>query len=321
MSATPNDSAINTAAKIDLRAAAWIERRDREGWSEKDETELSAWLDENPAHRINYWRAEVTWHRTERLAALRPPARARAKASTFFRVAAAVMLATIIAGGVWTYRSQPSSMTYATSIGGHETVMLTDSSRIELNTDTAIRISETATARKIWLEKGEAFFQVTHDANRPLTVFVDSRRITDLGTQFIIRREDDRLEVSVVEGRVSFDAADDAQGSKSLRLSQGDAVLASAAGLTVTRKSALQLSDELGWRRGVIVFKHTPLVEAAEQVSRYNAVKVTIAGESLGRLPIDGTLSATDPQEFLRLARVVFGLRTEKVAGSYVISR
>jgi len=62
-------------------------------------------------------------------------------------------------------------------------------------------------------------------------------------------------------------------------------------------------------------------VEAAEQVSRYNAVKVTIAGESLGRLPIDGTLSATDPQEFLRLARVVFGLRTEKVAGSYVISR
>ena len=35
---------------------------------------------------------------------------------------------------------------------------------------------------------------------------VGERRITDLGTQFLVRRNDDGLEVAVVQGRVRFDA-------------------------------------------------------------------------------------------------------------------
>lgn len=319
MSSTVSEVLKAVASEIDLRASAWMERRDRGNWSDEDESDLAAWLDENPANRITFWRMEAAWHRTERLAALRSTMPKRTKGPLFFRIAAAAWFVSTIAGGAWYYISQPVSATYATSIGGHETVMLADGSHIELNTDTAIRLSDTNASRKIWLEKGEAFFEITHDAARPLTVFVGSRRITDLGTSFVIRRDQNSLEVSVVEGRVSV--GDDIQNSKPLHLAQGDSIIASENRLFVTRKSPLELSNELGWRRGVIVFDNTSLTDAAEQVSRYNATKVAIAGKKLGQMTITGTVSAADPREFLRMVRVAFGLRTEKVDDEFIVSR
>jgi transmembrane sensor len=307
------------ASEIDLHASAWIERRDRGNWNEEDESDLTVWLDENPANRITFWRMEAAWHRTERLAALRSTMPKRTNGTLFIRIAAATFLVTAIAGSIWYYISQPAGVTYATSIGGHETVMLADGSHIELNTDTAIRLSDTIGSRKIWLEKGEAFFEVTHDAARPLTVFVGSRRITDLGTSFVIRRDQNNFEVSVVEGRVSV--GDDIRKPTPLYLIGGESVIASKNRLFVTGKSPLELSNELGWRRGVIVFNNTSLADAAEQVSRYNATKVAIAGEKLGQMTITGTVSATDPREFLRMVRVAFGLRTEKVNDAFIVSR
>jgi transmembrane sensor len=319
MSSIASEAVKAVASEIDLRASAWIERRDRGNWSEEDESDLTVWLDENPANRITFWRMEAAWRRTERLAALRSTMPNRTKGALFFRIAAATVLISVTAGSIWYYVSQPVSVTYTTSIGGHETVMLADGSHIELNTDTAIRLSDTIASRKIWLEKGEAFFEITHDATRPLTVFVGSRRITDLGTSFVIRRDQNNLEVSVIEGRVSV--GDDIQKSKPLYLTRGDSVIASENRLFVTRKSPLELSNELGWRQGVIVFDNTSLADAAEQVSRYNAAKVTIAGKKLGQMTITGSVSATDPQEFLRMVRVAFGLRTEKVDDEFIVSR
>lgn len=305
------------AAAIDALVADWLDRRDRGGWTQDDQLELDAWLDEDPIHRITYWRMEAAWLRTERLGALRAPEEFRRRHIGFFRVAAALVAVAAIGGALWMPSSRTATVAYATSIGGHKTVMLPDGSRIELNTDTAIRIADTADARDIWLDKGEAYLQVTHNAARPMTVYVGQRRITDLGTKFVVSRTADRLEVSVLEGKVGLGAS---PASLPLILREGDAAIASAQGLSVMRKSTHELSNELGWRRGVIVFDNTPLAEAAEQVGRYNTVKVEIADASIARLPVTGTVSATDPHEFLRMARTVFGLRAEKIDGKFVIT-
>jgi len=307
------------AEEIDAATAAWLDKRDCGNWSEEDEAAFAAWLDADPVHRITYWRMEAAWSRTERLTALRPQAAPRSKTFAFFRVAAATVTVSAIAAGAWYAIPRETGVTYATSIGGHESIMLADGSRIELNTDSAIRLADSAHARNIWLEKGEAYLQVTHDASRPLTVFVGNRRVVDLGTKFVVKRGTDRLEVAVLEGRVSLDAGDTLNFQETV-LQKGETAIASADGVSVHRKTTRELSDELGWRRGVIVFDNTPLGEAAEQVSRYNAVKVTVGDAAIARLPVTGTVSSTDPKEFLRMARVVFGLRAEKIDGKYVIS-
>ena len=68
-------------------------------------------------------------------------------------------MVTALVGGYWVYTSLPEGLAYATSVGGHETIVLSDGSRIELNTDTAIRVGEDASGRKIWLEKAKPIFR------------------------------------------------------------------------------------------------------------------------------------------------------------------
>lgn len=317
---TQGQSFKSHAEEIDAAAAEWLDRRDRGNWAETDDQALAAWMDADPIHRITYWRMEAAWTRTERLSALRPSPPPRQRRFAFLRAAAAVIAISALAAGVWFAIPRETGVTYATSVGGHETVMLADGSRIELNTDTVIRLADSAHARNIWLEKGEAYLQVTHDAARPLTVFVGNRRVVDIGTKFVVKRGENRLEVSVLEGRVSLDAAQGSANEKPVLLKEGDTAVASASGVSFLRKPARELADELGWRRGVIVFDNTPLGDAAEQVSRYNAVKVEVRDAKLARLPVTGTVSSTDPKEFLRMARIVFGLHAEKTGGTYVIS-
>ena len=317
-----NATPTSDSEAIRIRAAEWlVSKRTAREWTEDDQKPLDEWLRESDENLLAYWRLEAGWERTRRLAALRTSPPKRPNGRLLFRVSAALVLVAAFSGGAWIYFAKPTGTVYETSVGGRETVMLEDGSRVELNTDTRIRLSAHSSERNVWLEKGEAYFQVVHDSRHPLNVYAGARRITDLGTQFVVRRARDDLEVSVLEGRVNFDAIDDSDRQRSLNLSQGDAVLATPAGLSVKRKSEVELSNELGWRRGVLVFTNASLAQAVEQLSRYTAVKIVIADERVGRLPVNGTVSATDPQEFLQMTRSVFGLRAEKLNGEYVISR
>lgn len=306
------------AQAVDASAAQWLDKRDRGAWTDEDEAKFEAWLDEDPIHRIVYWRMEETWDRTQRLAALNLPRAQGWKAPSFFRIAAVLAFVVAAAAASWTYQARPKGAEYATSIGGRETIMLADGTSIELNTASAVRVLDTTAQRKIWLEKGEAFFKVTHDAKRPLTVYAGARRITDLGTEFDVRRETGNLEVAVVEGRVRLEA-DKAQGAHVLR--RGDVALATAGKTIMSRRRASELARELSWRRGVLVFDNTPLAEAVAQFNRYNQARIALADPALGRLPITGTLSATEPMEFLRMVQTVFGLHAQRANGAIEISR
>lgn len=309
------------ATGVEARASDWFQRRHFETWSDTDQVHFDAWLSESPAHEIAYWRLEGAWARTKKLVALRPPRTPERRSPFLVRIAAAGIAAIAIAVGYWIYQSQPRGIAYATSVGGHEAVMLGDGSRIELNTDTAMRVSYTSNERIIWLEKGEAYFEVVHDSDRPLVVFVGDRRVTDLGTKFIVRQDSARLEVAVVEGRVSFDEAAEQQGAHTLLLSQGDTVVATPTAMSVTRKLPHEISNELGWRRGVLIFDGTPLAEAANEINRYNVRKIVIADRHLGKISVTGTLSANDPDQFMRMTRYLLALHGERAEGNIQISR
>ena len=61
---------MHDSIQIEEIAANWLARRDGEGWSAVDETELTAWLGASTAHRVAYIRLEVAWQRVRRLKAL-----------------------------------------------------------------------------------------------------------------------------------------------------------------------------------------------------------------------------------------------------------
>ncbi len=315
-----------TAKDVRAAAAIWLERRQRGDWNPKDQSELDIWLAQSMAHRTAYWRVADAWTRADRLKVLGTPMRERPaqtqhKSFTpwFFRIAAAAVVVGAVGAAVMAYVSKPAQQTYGTTIGGRETLAFADGTEIDLNTDTVLRASVTREHRQVWLDKGEAYFRIKHDAAHPFVVIAGGHRVTDLGTQFIVRRDGNRVEVSLMEGRAQVDAPSSAVRPTTLK--PGDVLVATANTMSVTQKPPRMLSDQLGWRQGVIVFRHTTLADAAFEFNRYSNRKLTVADGDVGRLTVVGTFRANDMTSFVEVARTIFGLKVERRGDETVLSR
>jgi transmembrane sensor len=329
MSGADMDQVFNLAPAEDVEAAAsdWLARRVSDGWSEADEAALAQWFAQSPAHRIAFLRLEAAWNYTSRLGALRHPARRRAvgnaapaRSRLMLRVAAAIVMVVAAGIGATAYFSTPREKVYTTAVGGHEMLKLADGSQIELNTDTVLRLTYDAHVRKAVLDRGEAYFQIAHDASRPFSVQAGNRRVTDLGTKFLIRRGSGGLEVAVTEGLVRLEATGAGAHAKPALLSRGDVVVVAAHSMVRTRKPAQKLADELGWRRGVLVFGNATIADAVAQFNRYNTKKLAVA-PSAAHIAIGGTFPANNIEAFTELAQDVLGLRIEDHGDEILITR
>lgn len=314
------------AREIERHAAAWLERREREDWSEKDQANFDAWIGASVAHRVAYVRVVAAWSRAEWLKEVRPfVAKPVLKHKRFsplrMRMAASLALAAALGTGAVFYFAYPRDRVFSTNVGGHETIAFADGTKVELNTDTVMRARMTSTERTIWLDKGEALFHVKHNTAHPFVVIAGDRRIIDLGTQFLVRRDPGRLEVALMDGRVRVGATDGQAQSQSALLVPGDVITATASTVFVTKEGRTALARELSWRHGVLVFDKTPLVDAAREFNRYNRQKLIIADPAVASITIDGTFPANNSEAFTRVVHNVLGLRVERHGDEDVIYR
>ena len=314
---------ISNAREVDARAAEWIERRNFGEWNEADQAALDAWIEESVVHRVAFVRLDTGWQQTERLVALRPfkanEPEPRGRKGIFIGVAAALAIAAMLGITGMHYLAAPRDRIYATGVGGHEVIAFADGSKIELNTDTVLRARMTTKERTVWLDKGEAYFRVRHNAANPFVVIASGHRVTDLGTRFLVRRDRDQLEVALLEGRVRFGAA--GAHAQSALLTPGDDVVATAESVSTTHELPAALAGKLTWRRGVVVFKDTALADAVRELDRYNSQKLVVADPAIAGRKISGTISTGDVDGFIRVVREVLGLHVQNDGNEVVITR
>jgi len=316
-------AAVPGAHEIEAEAAELLERRD---FGEADEAALEAWLNRSPAHRAAYWRLEAAWDHTRRLPALQTQAAetvVEAPRNWFLLMKVAAVLVVAVALGVAStlYLSAPRDRTYTTGIGGHEVVSFADGTKIELNTATHLRARMTTAERVVWLDRGEAYFEVKHDPTHPFIVIVGDHRITDLGTKFLVRRQAGRTKVALLEGSAEFSVANVRSRTQSALLMPGDVAIGTANAIAVTREPEQQLSRQLSWRKGLLVFKHTTLAAAVAEFNRYNREKLVLADSDTGALTIGGTFNVHHLDDFTKLVQLVLGLRVRANGSEILISR
>jgi transmembrane sensor len=314
------------AEDVESKAAAWFGRRNFWVWREEDQTEFERWLAQSPSHEIAYWRLVGAWSRTERLSALHRPARAPVASSGVFspfirRAVAAFGVASILGAAAWAYLSEPSARIFQTPLGGRQALTFSDGTVVELNTDTVLRARIDSRHRSAELIRGEAYFKIRHDDRDPFVVTAVGHRIVDLGTEFVIRADAGQIRVSLVTGRARIEAAVGSNQPPAMELTPGDVATASATSLSISRKSAVELSNNIAWRRGLLVFKYTPLREAVAEINRYNDEKLVIADASVAGRTIYGTIPTQDVQAFVRVTTGALGLHVEKRGTEFVISR
>jgi len=317
------DQIAGPADQIEDQAAQFLARRRFAHWQANDQAELDTWLSASLSHRVAFWRLEATLARTERLAALQTKSKETVTEPTKrdFRLRFAGMLAVAVIGVVASslYFGQARPSTYTTPVGGHEILTLADGSVIELNTDTVLRLA--ADNRSAVLEKGEAFFQIKHNALHPFTVKTSSHRVVDVGTKFLVRSNSRQFEISLIEGLARVESMTAGNNTRSKLLKAGDVAVDANGALIIEKKSETTIARELGWRRGVLVFDNTTLADAAAEFNRYNHTKLVIDDPAVGRMKIGATFPANDVDRFARATRVLLGVAVSRRNGNIVISR
>jgi len=312
------------ARSVNETASAWLERFHAGNWTEQNQAELDAWLAESSAHRAAYWRLEDAWSNASRLSALRQPVRRPVAQRRILPILArtAAVIAVVGAAGIFTaqYSGSLESQIYATGLGGRETLALSDGSRIELNTNTVLRVATNARSRTVWLDKGEAYFEIKHDAAHPFVVFTAGHRITDLGTKFLVRQNKDRVEVALIEGKARVDSGDAAKAQSAI-LMPGEVAVATTDKLSITHRPTAKLATELSWRQGQLIFAETTLSDAVTEFNRYNTTKLVVNDPIIARMKINGTFPTDGAEMFARVAQHILQLHAAKHGDEIVISR
>ena len=321
---------MSRAQYIEERAARWVLSREDSSWSATDQAELDGWLAESDAHKVAFWRLECGWRAADRIASLGAP---QAVPPSFEPqpwwhkpVAIAASLALVLTiflvqlpGLPFGGAGQVPAVQFATPVGGHKVVNLADGSRVELNTDTVIKAAVNDRSRGVWLERGEAFFDIAKQPGEEFVIHAGSRTITVLGTKFSVRRDAREVVVAVIEGRVRVEQARLIGRNHDATVTAGDVAIARG-GSTLVTKSATAVQQQLAWRSGQLVFDGVTLASAADQFNRYNLKRLVIGDPDAARILVNGSFQARNVGAFARLVEEAYGLDVQDRADRIVLA-
>lgn len=312
-------------SEIEAVALDWLIRKCDADWSAHDAELLDDWLAQSYAHKAAFWRAEFGWQQAQRIGSLGPWTEQRPSIFRRMRwlapslVAASILLAVGL-GSISIRNPVEPLEQFSAPLGGRATVSLPDGSRVELNTNTRIRASRTFKQRQIWLDDGEAFFDIAHRQGEPFTVHIGQQTVTVVGTKFSVRKDRGKVTVKVLEGRVNVDVDSDG-GAHSSTIGAGQFTITTDGSTLQGRIPDDELRDAFLWRSGMLSFDSATLEEVVAEFNRYHRKPIVIADPALRAIELGGTFRAENEEAFVRLLRDAYSLDVDENETEIIISR
>lgn len=197
--------------------------------------------------------------------------------------------------------------TYTSVDHGKKVLHLPDSSSVLFHGVAELSYAlEDNNVRKAYL-RGEAFFDITHDAQHPFEVEVGDLTIRVLGTSFIIdaRPEMEEVTVRVLSGRVMVSA-----GDKSEILTANEAAVYHLKEKKLFSQPSFDVND-IAWKTNKLTFNETPLEEVADKLSLYFEQKIIIQDSSVAQYPLSVEFSEPELESVITLLELTFGIQAE----------
>lgn len=348
MSATQTPRSLQSLTPAQLlalnhAAGDWHVRRLQPDWTGADERALNAWLAEDALHAQALARIAQTWQDAQALqqmfpatyaagqtaapdvkakpvAAARPARQATAQGASLgwrwgwpAQALLASMLLLVIAGIGWQHWCNTAyySLEAATGTGELRDLALPDGSQVALNANSRLQVHYYPYRRETVLDKGEAFFQVAPDTNKPFTVSSGHSEVRVVGTAFNVRAAPPEMVVQVQEGRVALRSTVP-RSPQPVLLTAGMAMaLEPASG---HYRPLLVKADEVAeWRTGQVYFQRRPLAQVAQELARYLDAPVEVEDPTIRAIPISGLLALADPERFLLALPSVAEVRVQRL--------
>lgn len=182
--------------------------------------------------------------------------------------------------------------------GGQYQLVLSDGTQVWLNAASSLRFPERFIGKERNVElKGEAYFEVAKNKNRPFKVKSGKQTIEVLGTHFNISSysEDQKSKTTLLEGSVRIVSSDpDRGGSAAFKgqiLKPGQQAVLSGDQLHII---SVESSDEIAWKNGKFMFNNEELGSILTKVARWYDVDISYEQEYMKKNTYWGTVSRFD---------------------------
>lgn len=350
-------------AKIVREACEWIARMDHKNFSKKDRIELNEWVNKSDLHRAELERLAQFWDQIsdvdfdDKEVGYPEISQdnynqynnhwAEKKGYKYIIYTAASLLLIASISVILHFNNinefQSTNGKYTTNVGDQETIILSDGSKIRLNTDTFVEVNYSPGERNIHLYKGEAYFDVAHNPEVPFTVKARKGDVRALGTIFSVRVKDDLVNVLVEEGRVRIRANDEVdllntpqieeqkEVLKTENLKKSAVVTVDAGNNVIFGEQTIEsvvleekeaIERKFSWQKGILAFDDEPLSDVIEEVSRYTSYQIIIADPNIRTLRVGGYYPIGKIQAIFNALELNLGLEINKVdEQTYYITR
>jgi transmembrane sensor len=329
--ATESSASQDRRQRARAEASVWIVRLHGAHRTPELEAGFRRWLGSHPDNAAEFERVTAVWESAPHASIAGLPRvvhRERSSPAPRRFAIAATLLLVAAGGGFLSYRLERDPE-YVTAIGEQRTVPLDDGSRIALNSNSRVQIEFTAEKRTVRLLRGEAFFDVAHNKERPFVVIAGESEVTAVGTAFEVRYEPDHIDVTLVEGKVDVTSTAEPLGSPAnvssslsglRQLSSSGYRMTAGERLSIAKGApakvdAPRVEAVTAWRRGEVMLDDTPLTEAIAEMNRYSKNPLIIDGSSIATLRVSGIYHTGDSAGFAQTVAQLYGLQVTQEGG------
>lgn len=234
----------------------------------------------------------------------------------WYSVAAAVLLVPLlIAGGIWiTGRKvlDPVSVvenavtsTIHAPLGARIRFSLPDGTQGWLNSGSSLEYNFPFSNNRQVAVRGEAWFDVAHDASHPFEISAGNSMVKVLGTKFNLNAypEENYVEVVLGEGKVEFSVP---EISSAVKMKPNERLVFSNDSIHIGMTDPSKYS---AWVEGKLVFRGDPMPEVARRIARWYNVQVELVDKELNEDVIRGTFQDDSLEEVLRFLGMTSPIR------------
>lgn len=235
----------------------------------------------------------------------------------FMKVAAAVLLLAVAGWLLYGKMQQQELVQIAAGVGEQKSVQLPDGSTIWLNQNSSIAYAKNMAhenERHVTL-KGEAFFEVAKNKEKPFVIDALETKTEVVGTSFNIqaREGSQTVAITVVTGKVLFSGK---KGNEQLTLEKGTAGIYTIASRSL-QKQAIANSNALFWKTGQLQFNNAPLQQVLNDISQYYGVQFQLHDSTLANQRITTLFTNEKLEDMLPVLEMMLDVSFDKKGTTY----
>jgi len=243
---------------------------------------------------------------------------ARPEKNLMLKIAVSVAAVILLAAGVF-YLNKPSpkQCTYANISTAVKSITLSDGSVVYLNKSASISTTEkySGKTRPVTL-KGEAYFEIAKNKEKPFIISIGNASITVVGTSFNVAYDTINMVCSVIvnTGIVKLMS----HTNKQVLLKQGEIG-------TVDMKTNVVLESKnkdcnyLSWKTGILSFNDTKLSDVITTIKRHYGIEILAPKNTDSSMALTAKFDHESLESVLKVVELTFNIKFEKQNTIFVL--